>query len=68
MLFTIFLLGLLYVALVGALLAAGTGLVLMVVIIGALSFGQLFFSDKLALSAMGAKEVSPAGGARACTR
>ena len=59
MLFTLFLLGLLYVALVGALLAAGTGIVLMVVIIGALSFGQLFFSDKLALSAMGAKEVSP---------
>jgi heat shock protein HtpX len=59
MLLTLFLLGLLYVALVGALLAAGTGLVLMVVIIGALSFAQLFFSDKLALSAMGAKEVSP---------
>jgi heat shock protein HtpX len=59
MLLTMFLLGLLYVALIGALLAAGTGLVLMVVIIGALSLGQLFFSDKLALSAMGAKEVSP---------
>jgi heat shock protein HtpX len=59
MLLTMFLLGLLYVALVGALLAAGTGLVLMVVIIAALSFGQLFFSDKLALAAMGAKEVSP---------
>jgi heat shock protein HtpX len=59
MLLTLFLLGLLYVALIGALLAAGTGLVLMVVIIGALSFAQLFFSDKIALSAMGAKEVSP---------
>jgi heat shock protein HtpX len=59
MLLTLFLLGLLYVALIGALLAAGTGLVLMVVIVGALSLGQLFFSDKLALSAMGAKEVSP---------
>jgi heat shock protein HtpX len=59
MLLTLFLLGLLYVALVGALLAAGTGLILMVVIIGALSFAQLFFSDRLALSAMGAKEVSP---------
>jgi heat shock protein HtpX len=59
MLFTMFLLGLLYVALIGALLAAGTGLVLMVVIIGALTFAQFFFSDKLALSAMGAKEVSP---------
>jgi heat shock protein HtpX len=59
MLITMFLLGLLYVALVGALLAAGTGLILMVVIIGALSFAQLFFSDRLALAAMGAKEVSP---------
>jgi heat shock protein HtpX len=59
MLLTMFLLGLLYVALIGALLAAGTGLIAMVVIIAALSFAQLFFSDKLALSAMGAKEVSP---------
>jgi heat shock protein HtpX len=59
MLFTLFLLGLLYVALVGALLAAGTGLIPIVIIIGALSFGQLFFSDRLALAAMGAKEVSP---------
>jgi heat shock protein HtpX len=59
MILTLFLLGLLYVALIGALLAAGTGLVLMVVIIGALSLGQLFFSDKLGLAAMGAKEVSP---------
>jgi heat shock protein HtpX len=59
MVFTLFLLGLLYVALVGALLAAGTGLIPIVLIIGALSFGQFFFSDKLALTAMGAKEVSP---------
>jgi heat shock protein HtpX len=59
MVVTLFLLGLLYVALVGALLAAGTGLILIVVIIGALSFAQLFFSDRLALAAMGAKEVSP---------
>jgi heat shock protein HtpX len=59
MLLTLFLLGLLYVALIGALIAAGTGLVLLVVIIGALTFAQFFFSDKLALRAMGAKEVSP---------
>jgi heat shock protein HtpX len=59
MLLTLFLLGLLYVVLVVALLAAGTGLVLMVVIIGALSLGQLFLSDKIGLAAMGAKEVSP---------
>src|SRR5215213_9597336 len=59
MLLTIFLLGLLYVALIGALIAAGTGLVGLVVIMGGLSFAQLFFSDRLALAAMGAKEVSP---------
>jgi heat shock protein HtpX len=59
MLLTMFLLGLLYVALIGALLAAGTGILLMVLIIAGLSLAQLFFSDKLALAAMGAKEVSP---------
>jgi heat shock protein HtpX len=59
MLLTLFLLGLLYVALVVALLAAGTGIVVVVLIMAALSFAQLFFSDKLALAAMGAKEVSP---------
>src|ERR1044072_1088070 len=58
MLLTLFLLGLLYVVLVGALLAAGTGLVLMVVIIRALSLGQLFCSHNLARSAMGPKELS----------
>jgi heat shock protein HtpX len=59
MLLTLFLLGLLYVALIGALVVAGTGLLGLVVIMGGLSFAQLFFSDKLALAAMGAKEVSP---------
>jgi heat shock protein HtpX len=56
---TLFLLGLLYVGLVVALLAAGTGTALMLVIVGALALSQLLFSDKLALAAMGAKEVSP---------
>ena len=59
MLLTLFLLGLLYVGFVGALLAAGAGAVTMVVVIGAITFAQLFFSDKLALAAMGAKPVSP---------
>ena len=59
MLLTLFLLGLLYVAFIVVLLQAGAGLVTIVVVMGALSFAQLFFSDKLALSAMGAKEVSP---------
>src|SRR5688500_15624063 len=56
---TLFLLGLLYTAFIVVLLQAGAGLVTVVVVMGALSFAQLFFSDKLALSAMGAKEVSP---------
>jgi heat shock protein HtpX len=59
MLLTLFLLGLLYVAFVGALLAAGAGAITMLVVIGAITAAQLFFSDKLALAAMGAKEVSP---------
>ena len=59
MLFTMFLLGLLYVAFIVVLLSAGAGLVTVVVVMGALSLAQLLFSDKLALRAMGAHEVSP---------
>src|ERR687894_250175 len=59
MLLTIFLLGLLYVALVGAMLAAGAGFAIMLVVIGGLLAAQLFLSDKLALASMGAKVVSP---------
>src|SRR3954468_8407076 len=59
MLLTMFLLGLLYVGFVVVLLAAGAGVVVMVVVIGALTIGQLFLSDKIGLAAMGAKEVSP---------
>ena len=59
MLLTMFLLGLLYVGFVGALFAAGASAVVMVVVIGALLASQLFLSDKLALRAMGAHEVSP---------
>jgi heat shock protein HtpX len=59
MLLTLFLLGLLYVAFIGVLLAAGAGFITMVVVIGALTLAQLFLSDKLGLAAMGAKEVSP---------
>src|SRR3954452_14138943 len=60
MLSTLFLLGLLYVAFVVVLFAVGASAVTMVVVIGAITAAQLFFSDKLALHAMGAKEVSPA--------
>jgi heat shock protein HtpX len=59
MLFTMFLLGLLYVALIGVLFAAGAGAVTIIVIAGALFLGQLFLSDKIGLAAMGAKEVTP---------
>jgi len=59
MLGTMFMLGLLYVALVGALLAAGAGIAIMVVVMSGLLLAQLFLSDKIALRAMGAKEVSP---------
>src|ERR687888_1219780 len=59
MLLTIFLLGLVYVVFVVVLLAAGAGVVTMVVVIGALTLAQLFLSDKIGLAAMGAKEVTP---------
>jgi heat shock protein HtpX len=60
MLLTLFLLGALYVAFAGVLFAAGAGIGIMVLFLAGLSLAQLLFSDKLALSAMGAKEVSPA--------
>jgi heat shock protein HtpX len=56
---TLFLLGLLYVALFVVIVQAGAGLATTVVILGLFSLAQLFFSDKLALASMGAKEVSP---------
>ena len=59
MLFTMFLLGLLYVALVGAMFAAGAGFAIMLVVIGGLMASQIFLSDKLAMASMGAKVVSP---------
>jgi heat shock protein HtpX len=59
MLLTMFLLGLLYVAFVVALIYAGAGAVIILVVVGGLALAQLFLSDKLALAAMGAKEVTP---------
>src|SRR5256885_15777727 len=59
MLLTMFLLGLLYAGFVAILFAAGAGVGIMVVAIAALALAQLFLSDKLALAAMGAKQVSP---------
>ena len=60
MLFTMFLLGALYVAFAGIIFAAGAGLGIMVLFLAGLSLSQLFLSDKLALAAMGAKVVTPA--------
>ncbi len=60
MLLTMFLLGLVYAALVAALFAAGASGVTILVLAGGLFLVQLFASDKLALRAMGAREVSPA--------
>jgi heat shock protein HtpX len=57
---TIFLLGLVYVALVVALLYAGVGGVTVAIIAGGLAAVNLFASDKLALAAMGARVVTPA--------
>ena len=59
MLITLFLLGVLYVVFIGVLAAAGAGAVFTLVVIGGLLAAQFFFSDKLGLAAMGAKEVTP---------
>jgi heat shock protein HtpX len=58
MVFTMFLLGLLYVALAGALIAASASAVTIVVIVVALFGFQLVGSDKIALATLGAHEVS----------
>jgi heat shock protein HtpX len=60
MAFVFFLLGLLYVVLVGALLTSGVNGVTVAIIAGGLAAVQLFGGDKLALRAMGGREVTPA--------
>src|ERR1700736_3502169 len=59
MLITMFLLGLVYAALIGALFLAGVGFVPIVLIAVVLFVVQVVSADKLGLRAMGAKEVSP---------
>jgi heat shock protein HtpX len=59
MLMTLFLLGLLYAVFAGVIVAAGAGVTIMVVALSGLMLAQFFLSDKLALHAMGAKEVTP---------
>jgi heat shock protein HtpX len=56
---TMFLLGLLYVGLVVTMFYVGVNGAMIAVIAGGMALFQLFGSDKLALRAMGAREVSP---------
>ncbi|HUA47727.1 MAG TPA: zinc metalloprotease HtpX [Solirubrobacteraceae bacterium] len=59
MLFTMFLLGLVYAVLIAVLIAAGAGAVTIAIIAAGLFALQLFTSDKIALYSMGAQEVTP---------
>ena len=59
MLITIFLLGAVYVVLIGVLFAAGASGITILIVAGGLLSLQFFTSDKLALRSMGAQEVSP---------
>ena len=59
MIFTLFLLGLVYAVLVGVLFAAGAGAIIIAVVAGGLFLIQFFTSDKLALLSMGARVVGP---------
>jgi len=59
MLFTLFLLGLVYAVLIAALIAAGAGAVTIAIVAAALFAVQLFSSDKIALYSMRAQEVTP---------
>jgi heat shock protein HtpX len=56
---TMFLLGLVYVALIVTLLAVGANGITVAIIAGGLAALNLFASDKLALAAMGARVVTP---------
>jgi len=56
---TMFLLGLLYVGLVVTMFYVGVNGAMIAIIAGGLALFQLFGSDKLALRAMGAREVTP---------
>ena len=55
---TIFGLGVIYVAFIAALIAAGTAIVILV-IAGGFALAQIFFGDKIALAAMRAKVTEP---------
>jgi heat shock protein HtpX len=57
---TLFLIGLVYVAFISILIAVGVGAVAIIAIAAIFAVLQLFFSDKLALSAMRARVTEPA--------
>jgi heat shock protein HtpX len=59
MVLTMFLIGLVYVAFVAILIALRIPVILIIVIAGGFLFFQYFFSDRIALFSMRAKEVSP---------
>ncbi|MGH3489248.1 MAG: zinc metalloprotease HtpX [Actinopolymorphaceae bacterium] len=59
MVLVMFLLGLLYVAVMAGLIAAGFNVALVLIIAAGVLVAQWFFSDKIALAAMGAKVVEP---------
>jgi heat shock protein HtpX len=59
MVFTIFLLGLVYAVLIAVLIAAGAGAVTIAIVAAGLFAVQLFTSDKIALASMGARVVTP---------
>ncbi len=58
MVLTMFLLGVLYVVFIGVLTALGTSFIIVLLIVGGLLFAQYAFSDRIALFAMNAHEVS----------
>ncbi|HEV7864323.1 MAG TPA: zinc metalloprotease HtpX, partial [Acidimicrobiia bacterium] len=60
MTFVMFLLGLLYVAVMAGLFAAGVNFAVVFVLAGGLLFAQYYFSSRIALYSMHAREVSPA--------
>jgi heat shock protein HtpX len=60
MVFVMFLLGLLYVAVIAGLFAAGINPAGVLIIAGGLLFAQYYFSSRIALFSMNAREVSPA--------
>ncbi len=60
MMATMLLLGVVYAALIGVLFSAGASAMTILLFAGGMALFQLFGSDKLALHAMGAREVSPA--------